>query len=159
LAERPFRVGEDRGSNPLIPTGGWVAQSGRASVSYSEAAGSIPAPTSRRRLVKRVNFASEQSRLAQSGRASPSHGEGHRFEPCTGYSRVRSSSGSERPASNRQAGGSSPPGPAWTRSLLFVEGRTWPACRAVPKTVGGETRFRVRFPILPLRYLERGALV
>jgi hypothetical protein len=78
----------------------------------------------------------------------------------------------ERPASSRQAGGSSPPGPAdrETRSsgdqssgflnrrsevrilpgLLQVEGQTRLACRTVSKTVAGATWFRVRSPILPL---------
>ena len=56
MAERPFRVGEARGSNPLIPTGGWVAQCGRASVSYSEGSGFDPRPN----LLRAISSAEER---------------------------------------------------------------------------------------------------
>lgn len=56
LEARRLRKPEVAGSSPVFPTGGWVAQCGRASVSYSEGRGFDPRPN----LLRAISSAEER---------------------------------------------------------------------------------------------------
>jgi hypothetical protein len=59
LVARRHRKPEVAGSNPAFPASGWVAQSGRASVSYSEGRGFDPRPN----LSRAISLSEHSGRL------------------------------------------------------------------------------------------------
>jgi hypothetical protein len=168
------------GSIPAVPTVGsgrrfcfvWrpeqrreVAQCGRASVSYSEGRGFEPRPNLSRAISSAEERPPHMREVGGSISPLPTRGSVAQADQSsrllTGRLEVRVLSDPLRPVAQGEEQGFPKPRAAVRvcPGLQFVEGRTWLACRTVPKTVAGTTRFRVRSPILPPRDPEYGALV